>query len=178
MDEIINLIIGQSRASQSKQELAALLRLLMPIPRRVVVEIGVHKGYSLEIWRKALNPKILVGIENHPEMIDFELIEKLGVHIVTFNSKAAFDKVKSITGNIDFLFIDGDHSYEGVKSDFELYSPLVRYGGIIALHDIMIKDPVYHGIVEVNKFWNEVKKNYQCRELTSLDGTGTGVIFV
>ena len=36
---------------------------------------------------------------------------------------------------MDFLFIDGDHSYEGVKIDFELYSNLLSPTGIIMLHD-------------------------------------------
>jgi hypothetical protein len=36
---------------------------------------------------------------------------------------------------IDVLFIDGDHSYEGVKSDFELYSTILSEKGIIMLHD-------------------------------------------
>lgn len=36
---------------------------------------------------------------------------------------------------IDFLFIDGDHSYEGVKNDFELYSKIMSENGIIMLHD-------------------------------------------
>jgi hypothetical protein len=36
---------------------------------------------------------------------------------------------------IDFLFIDGDHSYEGVKKDFELYSSIVNDNGIIVIHD-------------------------------------------
>lgn len=36
---------------------------------------------------------------------------------------------------IDFLFIDGDHSYEGVKQDFELYSTILSEKGVIMLHD-------------------------------------------
>jgi hypothetical protein len=36
---------------------------------------------------------------------------------------------------IDLLFIDGDHSYEGVKTDFELYSTLLSDNGIIIIHD-------------------------------------------
>lgn len=36
---------------------------------------------------------------------------------------------------IDFLFIDGDHSYEGVKKDFELYSKIISDNGVIVLHD-------------------------------------------
>jgi hypothetical protein len=36
---------------------------------------------------------------------------------------------------IDVLFIDGDHSYEGVKLDFELYSKLLAPKGVVILHD-------------------------------------------
>ena len=36
---------------------------------------------------------------------------------------------------IDVLFIDGDHSYEGVKTDFELYSNIMNDKGIIIIHD-------------------------------------------
>ncbi len=36
---------------------------------------------------------------------------------------------------IDLLFIDGDHSYEGVKKDFELYSTILSDNGIIIIHD-------------------------------------------
>jgi hypothetical protein len=36
---------------------------------------------------------------------------------------------------IDLLFIDGDHSYEGVKKDFELYSKILNDNGIIIIHD-------------------------------------------
>ncbi|MFB6305517.1 MAG: class I SAM-dependent methyltransferase, partial [Flavobacteriales bacterium] len=33
--------------------------------------------------------------------------------------------------SLDLLFIDGDHSYEGVKKDFEMYSPLVKREGVV-----------------------------------------------
>jgi Methyltransferase domain len=36
---------------------------------------------------------------------------------------------------IDFIFIDGDHSYEGVKKDFDLYSSILSENGVIILHD-------------------------------------------
>jgi predicted O-methyltransferase YrrM len=38
---------------------------------------------------------------------------------------------------VDVLFIDGDHTYEGVRRDFEMYKSLVRDGGVIAFHDIV-----------------------------------------
>ena len=36
---------------------------------------------------------------------------------------------------VDFLFIDGDHSYEGVKLDFDLYSTILSENGVIIIHD-------------------------------------------
>ncbi len=64
---------------------------------------------------------------------------------------------------LDYLFIDGDHTYEGVKRDFELYAPLVRKGGIIALHDIAPHPP--DSDCKVSRFWNEVKSQYRHTEI-------------
>jgi hypothetical protein len=38
-------------------------------------------------------------------------------------------------GSLDLVFIDADHSYEGVRKDIEAWSPKVRKGGVIAGHD-------------------------------------------
>ena len=46
-----------------------------------------------------------------------------------------FEQVKSMTGHLDLLFIDGDHSYEGVKADWEVYRHILKPGSIIAFHD-------------------------------------------
>ena len=80
---------------------------------------------------------------------------------------------------LDFLFIDGDHTYEGVKKDFEMYSPLVRNGGIIAFHDICPHPPEKK--CEVSKFWNEIKQRYKCVEIVEdwrQNWAGIGVIYV
>lgn len=37
--------------------------------------------------------------------------------------------------SIDFIFIDGDHTYEAVKRDYELYAPKIKSGGLIFFHD-------------------------------------------
>ncbi|MDQ7073504.1 MAG: class I SAM-dependent methyltransferase [Gammaproteobacteria bacterium] len=58
--------------------------------------------------------------------------------------------ISTLAGNpVDFLFIDGDHTAEGVTADFNDYKHLVRPGGIIAFHDIVEDQPletnqVYH----------------------------------
>jgi predicted O-methyltransferase YrrM len=38
-------------------------------------------------------------------------------------------------GGVDFIFIDGDHSYDGLRADWEVCNPLLCDGGIVALHD-------------------------------------------
>lgn len=42
--------------------------------------------------------------------------------------------------SLDFVFIDGDHSYEGARKDFEMYIPKVRSGGVVSGHDYNIAD--------------------------------------
>jgi len=91
------------------------------------------------------------------------------IHLLREDShqESTLNKLQYILKNqkIDFLFIDGDHRYEGVKTDFEMYFPLVRSGGLIALHDI-----VHHKgrkDVQVDRFWNEIKSNYKYDEFIS-----------
>jgi Methyltransferase domain len=71
---------------------------------------------------------------------------------------------------IDMLFIDGDHSYEGVKLDFELYSKLLSPKGIILIHDtdqdyesslIISEDAkkTHHRFDGPSKFIQELQKN-------------------
>ena len=52
--------------------------------------------------------------------------------------------------------IDGDHTYEGVKQDFEMYSPLVRDGGLIGFHDVVESDENKSTDTLVYKFWQEL----------------------
>ena len=99
----------------------------------------------------------------------------------------AVERVKQAVGSheLDLLFIDGDHAYEGVKRDFELYSPLVRRGGIVAFHDIV---PDYRTALGVStpsitegvpRFWKEIKGNFNSMELIDdpeQDGYGIGII--
>ncbi len=61
-----------------------------------------------------------------------------------------------LPGWLDFLFIDGDHTLEGVRSDYEMYSPLVKPGGTIIFHDICIHRVEFD--CHVDEFWNKLKQ--------------------
>lgn len=82
-------------------------------------------------------------------------------------------------GQLDFLFIDGDHTYKGVKQDFEMYSPLVRKGGLIAFHDIC-RHPPETGC-DVFTFWKEIKHSYPHEELIKnpkQNWAGIGLLYI
>jgi predicted O-methyltransferase YrrM len=76
---------------------------------------------------------------------------------------------------LDFLFIDGDHTFAGVQQDFESYSALVRPGGLIAFHDIAppnagsaaVDDPG-----DVPAFWQGLQGQYQTEEFVLPGGPG------
>ncbi|MEM1858754.1 MAG: class I SAM-dependent methyltransferase, partial [Desulfurococcaceae archaeon] len=109
--------------------------------------------------------------------------ERQRVHLIRADSHdpKTLGIVKRILGDrkLDFLFIDGDHTYEGVKRDFEMYSPLVRKGGIIAFHDI-VPGPS-ENVGGVPMFWSEIKRSFTYNEIVKdwrQGGYGIGVIYV
>jgi len=63
------------------------------------------------------------------------------------------DAAKDFNQEIDFMFIDGDHSYEGVKADIDAWFPKLKSGGIIILHDIGWAEGVIRVVDE------EIKQN-------------------
>jgi predicted O-methyltransferase YrrM len=78
---------------------------------------------------------------------------------------------------LDLLFIDGDHSFEGVRADSEMYMPLVRSGGLVVFHDIAQSTPK----VQVMKLWESIKHDYKHVELvnrTANETMGIGVLWV
>jgi predicted O-methyltransferase YrrM len=85
------------------------------------------------------------------------------------------ERVRKILGPepLDYLFIDADHTYEGVKRDFEMYSPLVRKGGTVVFHDIVQDESG----CEVPRFWSEIKEQYLSREIIDAEENfGIGVL--
>ena len=83
--------------------------------------------------------------------------QKLFLLRVDSHKEETLKQVKAILGmtKLDFLFIDGDHTYEGVKKDFEMYSVLVKQEGIIAFHDIVPGSGENDG--GVPKFWGKIR---------------------
>lgn len=166
----------RSKASQDIWEMYHLLRHVWVIKPKVVVEIGVDGGGSMATWHDAFHPELLIGIELKPRA------EIAGYRIIKGNSQDERTSTELVRllgeRKIDFLFIDGDHHYEAVRADFQLYAPLVRKGGIIAFHDIRNR-----GIqgVNVNIFMDELdeRTSYKTADyVASNKSPGTRLIWV
>ena len=143
-------------AIQKDQELAGFIALVMDLePLKTIVEVGAFAGGTLWAWKQMCDARIIgvdmppPGFPNGPQVND------LGMTVICGDSHDPATRDQLLTelagSPIDMLFIDGDHTYEGVKADYELYSPLVRPGGIIGFHDI-VNHP-QQPYIEVQRFW-------------------------
>lgn len=158
---------GLIRPLQVRNEISELLRILDGIKPKVVVEIGTAGGGTLFLFcRIAAEDATIISIDfpdrrfggsypvwKIPLYKEFRL-RKQRLYLVRADSHSpeTLLRVKNLLKGekVDFVFIDGDHSYEGVKLDFEMYGPLVDNSGMVAFHDIVIH-PKEVGC-EVSKF--------------------------
>jgi cephalosporin hydroxylase len=174
-------IIGDCTPAQNHQEVNDLLVELEKFEISSVLEIGVHMGGSIRLWKRVLSPAILIGIDEaiHP---DFAKIK--GVHKIEGLSqdKQTFSQVRKILGKtkLDFLFIDGSHKLKDVASDFYMYKKLVRRGGVVVLHDVITRE---YDSCEVYKFWDQLSDGGEYR-LKTIDykelpgATGCGIVYL
>lgn len=180
---------------QVKDELLSLLKIVENQKPKCVLEIGTANGGTLfSFSRLASNDATIVSIDlpqgkfgaGYPEwkIPVYESFAKKDqtIHLLREDSHTAatFEKAKKILNGkkVDFLFIDADHLYEGVKQDFLQYKELVADNGLIGFHDIAHNpNPIYG----VEKFWNEIKTEYKYHEFIKnkdQGGYGIGVIEV
>lgn len=170
---IIDQIVSNSRASIEKEDLRALLHLLEARPAQHALEIGTWRGGSAKVWKDFFALEDLVTIDIIEDPL---LARENGITYLVGDSQdpKVFSQVS--LSKYNFLFIDGDHNYESVKADFELYSPLVKPSGVIVLHDVChLADTV-----TVKPLWEELKTSYKSwAELKTTPGsTGVGVLFL
>ena len=145
---------------------------------KTILEIGVRHGTSTNAF--------LLGIEErkHPEKTHLYSIDIKDTSSVLdrFLGEERFNTLKSFwtlivndskkvewNKEVDVLFIDGNHTYEGAKADYERYMPFVKRGGIILIHDVLATK--YQE--EVGRFWREIQGN---KVELNWSGAGMGII--
>jgi predicted O-methyltransferase YrrM len=197
------ILMGQARS-----EILELAKILKASAPKRSLEIGTNYGGTLFLLCTLSPPGaqiISVDLPSGPfgggyprrKTPLFRRFVRAGqrLHLIRADSHSLETKervLRILDGQqLDYLFLDGDHTYGGVQRDFQMYAPLVRSGGMIAFHDITTYKPVAQ--CEVEKFWGEVKQNYRHREIiekvkegsfpiavtgSSMETAGLGVLFV
>ena len=188
------------RPLQVPEEFLGVARLLAENGVRRVLEIGTSSGGTLFAWSWVAGAGGMSISLDLPEG-DFAGSQPLGnegypawraklyegfvpkghrLQLLKGDSHSdeMLERVRSLSGGepFDFLFIDGDHSYDGVKRDFEMYSPLVKKGGFVGFHDIVVRPPRTQ--CEVERFWTETKGGYTYQEFVKDRNQGWGGIGV
>jgi predicted O-methyltransferase YrrM len=184
-------------ADQKWFELVGLAHLVREINPQITMEIGLYRGGTISLWAQLMQVKsTLIGVDVQlSDGIEKRIRAKMKhgqhLHLLEADSHSSETKrrvLKLIGDNkIDFLFIDGDHSYEGVKKDFDDYSSIIRPGGHIAFHDIIPDFSARYGTKTdadsggVYRFWRQINSqfpHYEFIESVSQDGCGIGVLRV
>lgn len=179
---------------QKRSEIGAFCRLLSKDPPGTVVEIGTALGGSLFLLTRMARPTGLIvsldlpwddGRGGYPPWKRklFRTFADEGQRLLLLEGDSHAERTVArleavLDGRgVDLLFIDGDHSYEGVTGDFRMYSHLVSSNGIIAFHDIV--PGAERAVGGVPRAWQEIKEGRESLEFVESweqGGFGIGVI--
>ncbi|MFC1772579.1 class I SAM-dependent methyltransferase [Pseudomonadota bacterium] len=183
VDRALNAII----AIQNRYEITEYLKIIQKKKPKVIVEIGTARGGMLYCFCQLAAPDALIisidlpGAPNCGGQTDDErnfyssfTAQDQRLEFIPADSHLAATKelLKSILQDrkVDVLFIDGDHSRDGVKQDYEMYKEFAADDGLITFHDIKMY-PKYWGIGnEVGLFWDEIASTNTVTEIVDPDG--------
>jgi hypothetical protein len=162
-----------------------LFRLQSP---RLFVELGVQNGASfiaacdaarrerlscrlvgIDTWQGDANTGYYEGDKMLEELSGYVASQFAGAELV--RSTFAEARLAIAPLSIDLLHIDGLHSYEAVREDFETWRDALSERGVVLFHDTYVRERGFG----VARFWNELKRAHRTIEFNH--GYGLGVLF-
>ncbi len=165
------------RAQQVPTEIGPFQDMVIERRPKTIVEIGTSWGGTIGRWLQVPTVDLVVsidlpqGIHGGASLSDRDVLlqqckaysKRYGFEFYGIDGDSkSVDVMASLLQildgrKIDFLFIDGDHTYEGVSSDFFRFAKLVADGGLIGFHDIIESEWQRSLGAHVDKLWNELK---------------------
>ena len=174
----------RNRAMQIPLEIENLQLSVNNHKPKVIVEIGTANGGTLARWFEIPSAETIIsidypigghggqGFEERTYVISDALeqanLTKKEFYAINGDSKNDYlvSRLEELLNGrkIDFLFIDGDHTYYGVSKDYEIYERFLSENSIVGFHDIL--DSPFHREYNcfVSTLWNELKEKYEYKE--------------
>lgn len=167
---------------QHISEFEEMLKVALSLTEiRRVLEIGVYEGGTAYLWAQLVSKFSdgkIYGIDHHfgsdtPGAWPMNAMNNIppiyrgkvaGVHVVEIEGRSedqeTIERLRTLLNGskIDLLFHDGDHTYDGAKTDIENYCQFVKDGGLIAICDWYDET---HG---VSRYWPELKQGRESWE--------------
>lgn len=149
------------RNSRTLEALQEVCDHIGDVSEMTMVEIGCYAGESTTIWCKNFKEVFAVdpwadgkGYDSNDyasRAMSDNIENQFDNRMSKFDN---FEKIKDFSYNVvdqfedeslDFVYIDGEHTYDGVKKDIELYLPKIKKGGYIGGHDYK---PKWQGVMD------------------------------
>lgn len=154
------------KLEQSCNELKLFYPYVEQLRPKRLLEIGAFHGGSLYFWIHAADDDAeIVVIDIDPKTSKRAELwrswlkqgQRLTVIVRDSRDPEALNEVKNVLRGekLDFLFIDGNHEMPTPKMDYENYAPLVREGGIVALHDV--GGPPNNNLPGLEAYWESLR---------------------
>jgi predicted O-methyltransferase YrrM len=188
---VFNYADGFFGPEQIWDEIIVALNEIRALRPRCIIEIGTNGGGTLLMWSRVAHPEatiISIDLRGGQEgsrisRLRSPFFRRMGlprqkIHLISGDSHlpATLEIAKKHLRNesVDFLFIDGDHSDAGVRTDYEMYGPLVREGGIVGFHDIALDTPQH----QVHRLWRELTHSGRTRTIIGKSARcGIGLVY-
>lgn len=174
---------------QIPSEITRLAQAVQAIEPRIILEIGAASGGTALIWSTLASERVItcdLQDMSHQAPLFTKLPPPGSNCTVTLLSGDSHDPnfkarvARELVGRqVDFLFIDGDHTEQGVTADYLDYKEFVRPGGLIAFHDIVEHQPLPTN--QVYHLWKRLKPLAATEEFVNDPGQcgfGIGVLHV
>lgn len=195
--DVIDIAYKEYSMIQNPIEIQKFSEFFATLNCKNVLEIGTFLGGTFYIMCKLSNPagkKISIDcpdviapgseiVKQRYNEIDKYLINFANNVVIIRDNSKSDECIRKLekelqSESLDFIFIDGDHTYDGVKSDFLSYKKYLKDGGYIAFHDIDFPSSTISAGCEVYKFWDELKKDYDFIEFKQGSFGGIGLVRV
>ena len=178
----IGVVAGLYRPeTQTTQAEREVLASFLPGAKRIV-EIGVFEGFTTRMLAEHADAdSIIYGIDPF-------FVGRLGIcwgeriarnynrkyvrsGKVRFVPKLSTEVDGDVRFPVDFVFIDGDHSLDGIKADWAYWSDRLARGGIIALHDTLLtpEKPFGYTLGSIDYFRDHIRHDARFELLCQQD---------